>query len=327
MSGDGFSVKPVPDFVGPFLTLLTRLVPESEAQNYTLAWLAHLIQHPEIKMHVSLVFWSQAQGVGKNLLFETVSDMIGSTHATVIGQTELTGNFNSWANRRVFVVADEASSTDRRQDIDKLKGLITSSTIRINEKYQPARETPNLMNFVFLSNHNDALFMDDHDRRFFVWEIKSGRLPETTVKDFILWRKNGGLSVLLYHLQNYDIGNFNPKTHAPMTAAKQQMTQDNRSDLETWVAELMASNVTQVIGSEVVTARQLAGYYDSETNRRNTSAKSITRACKKQGAHARTNQVRLPNGKKVRAMAITRTDYWAKQPEAEWAIELGKMKL
>ncbi|BAN34905.1 hypothetical protein SCD_n01069 [Sulfuricella denitrificans skB26] len=321
----GFAVQPMKGGIKPFTELLVRLVPEQEAQRYVLAWLAHLIQHPEIKMHVSLAFWGQEQGVGKNLFFETIADIIGSTHAAVIGQAALIGSFNGWANRRVFIIGDEVSSTDRRQDADKLKGLITSTSVSINEKYQPAREVPNLMNFVFLSNHNDALFLDDKDRRFFVWEITAGRLPEAMAQEYVAWKNNGGLSTLLHSLLICDIKSFNPKAHAPMTAAKQQMVQDNRSDLETWLADLMTSDITQVLGREVVTAHELAGRYDRETDRRNTSAKAITGACKKLGAHARTNQVRLKNGRKVRAMAIARADYWKQQPDAEWAVEMEKL--
>jgi hypothetical protein len=158
-----------------------------------------------------------------------------------------------------------------------------------------------------------------------VWEITAGRLPAATANEYIAWKNNGGLAALLHFLQTYDITAFNPKAHAPMTSAKQQMVQDNRSDLETWVADLMASTVSQVIGREVVTAHEIAKRYDGETNRRNTSAKAVTSTCKKLGAYTRTNQVRLPSGKKVRAMALARSDYWAKQSEAEWADELGKL--
>ena len=320
----GFAIVPAAGSVDPFLNLLIRLVPEPEPRKYVLQWLAHLIQHPDVKMNVSLAFWSQEQGVGKNLLFECMTSIIGAAHSTVIGQTELAGNFNGWANRKVLVIGDEVSSSDRRQDTDKLKGLVTGTSVYINEKHQPAREVPNFLYFIFLSNHNDALFLDDQDRRYFVWEIAAARLPEPLVHEFVAWRNNGGLAALLHFLKGYDTKHFDPKTHAPMTAAKQQMVQDNRSDLETWLADLMTSSVAEVVGREVVTAHELARRYDNDTNRRNTSAKAITGACKKLGAYARTNQVRIADGKKVRAMTIARPDYWAKQPEAEWTAELGK---
>jgi hypothetical protein len=275
-------------------------------------------------MHVSLAFWSHAQGVGKNLLFECMTAIIGATHSTVIGQAELAGNFNGWANRKVLVIGDEVSKSDRRQDTDKLKGLVTGTTVYVNEKYQPAREVPNFLNFIFLSNHHDALFLDDTDRRYFVWEITADRLPNANVQEFVKWRDSGGLAALMHFLMTHDLSGFNPKAPAPMTDAKLQMAQDNRSDLENWIAELMGSSVAQLIGRELATGNELARRYAFETQHREPSAKTIVGTCKKHGAYARTNQVRLASGKKVRVLALERPGHWKLQPEPDWATEMTK---
>jgi hypothetical protein len=320
----GFNVAPSSGNIKPFLQLILRLIPNRAARRYVLRWLAHLTQHPDRKMHVSLAFWSMQQGVGKNLLFECVAAIIGPAHATLIGQAELASSFNGWASRKILVIGDEVSNSDRRQDTDKLKGLVTGTTIYINEKYQPAREVPNLLNFIFLSNHNDALFLDDQDRRYFVWEITADRLSEADAGRFIEWRDGGGLAALHYFLKHRDISNFNPKAPAPMTDAKQQMVQDNRSDLESWMAELMGSNVAGQLGRELATGNELARRYASETQHKEPSSKTIVAACKRHGAVARTNQVRMPNGKKLRVLALVRPQYWIAQSEADWAQEMTK---
>jgi hypothetical protein len=320
----GFAVRAAPGNTKPFFRLLLRLVPNRAARRYALQWLAHLAQHPDVKMHVSLAFWSHEQGVGKNLLFECMTAIIGAAHSTVIGQETLSSTFNGWANRKVLVIGDEVSKSDRRQDTDKLKGLVTGTTVYINEKYQPAREVPNFLNFIFLSNHHDALFLDDTDRRYFVWEITADRLPNAAVQEFVKWRTDGGLSALLHFLMQHDLSGFNPKAPAPMTDAKQQMVQDNRSDLENWVAELMGSNVSQLLGRELATGNELARRYAIETQHREPSAKTIVGTCKKHGAHARTNQVRLASGKKVRVLALERPAHWKLQPEPDWAAEMTK---
>jgi hypothetical protein len=320
----GFSIKPVVGNIKPFLWLLLWLVPNRAARRYVLRWLAHLVQHPAIKMHVSLVFWSLQEGVGKNLLFECMTSIIGATHSTVIAQSDLADDFNSWANCKVLVIGDEVSNSDRRQDIDKLKGLVTGATCRINEKFQAKRLVPNLLNFIFLSNSNDALFVGDTDRRYFVWEATSGRLSDANIAKFLKWRDNGGLAALLHFLLHFDISGFNPKAPAPMTEAKQQMVQDNRSDLENWIAELMGSNICQVIGRELATGNELARRYAHETGHREPSAKTIVGTCKKHGAYARTSQVRLANGRKVRVLALERPDHWKLQPEPDWATEMAK---
>lgn len=319
----GFAVERARGEIGPFLRLLERLVPERNDWHFVLNWLAHLFQHPNIKMHSSLVFWSIQQGVGKNLMVECIRDIFNPAHAILIGQPELESDFNGWAKDKVFVIGDEVSSSDRREHCNKLKGLITSTTLHINEKHQPRREVPNLLNFIFLSNSHDAMFVADHDRRYFVWEIESPRLSDKEIKAFVDWRDHGGLAHLLDFLLRLDLKGFDPKAPAPETAAKLEMIEDNRSDLEAWAADLMGSDLNKLLGRELATSAELTQRYRFDRDQRNTSTKAVVGAFKRLGAHAR-RQVRLSNGKKVRALALANVDYWKDRTEAEWAAELER---
>lgn len=320
----GFEVTPIRGDIRPFTELLKRLFPDKEVALYVLKWLAHQFQHPDVKMHVALVIWSRQQGVGKNLLFECVSEIIGARHATLIGQAELARDFNGWARDKIFVIGDEVSSEDRRQHADKLKGLVTSTTVQINEKHQPAYETENLMNFVFLSNHPTAIFLDDQDRRYFVVEIDADPLPADEALAFVKWRDNGGLEALLHRLQKSNISKFNPKAPAPYTAAKRQMIEDSRSGIEQWAASIMESGASRLIGREVATASELADLYVTDTQNTKPAPKAVTNAFKKEGARAHNSQVRLSSGRKVRPMALERPEHWKSQPGSEWAKEMEK---
>jgi hypothetical protein len=109
-----------------------------------------------------------------------------------------------------------------------------------------------------------------------------------------------------------------------MTTAKQQMADDNRSDLEAWIADLMASNVVQEFGRELATANEIGRAYAISTKHFVPSSKAIVGACKRLGAVARPNQVRLADGKKVRPLALARPEFWKLQPESAWAVEMAK---
>ena len=85
-------------------------------QQYLLDWLAHLIKKPGTKMHTAPVVSSEVEGIGKNLVFECVASIIGERHAVVVGQDTFDSAFNGWAARKVFVIGDEISSSDRRRD-------------------------------------------------------------------------------------------------------------------------------------------------------------------------------------------------------------------
>jgi len=237
--------------------------------------MAHLMQRPDIKMTTALVIWSVAQGVGKNLLFECLSAIIGSRHATLIGQVDLARDFNSWARNKILVIGDEVIGEDRRQHADKLKGLITGTTIQINEKHQPVVELENLVNFVFLSNHPTALFVGDDDRRYFVWEVEAGPMSPQEADAFVKWRDNGGLAALMHQLQTLNLSTFDPKARAPSTAAKRQMVNASRSDFEVWAEQIVTSGAGQVLGREVATAMEIADCYAQSTARPKPAAKTV----------------------------------------------------
>jgi hypothetical protein len=319
----GFRVDSVPGDVRPFVALLNRLIPEPDAYGFVCSWLAHLLQHPHIKMSVALVIWSREQGVGKNLLFECITNIIGDRHATKIEQAELASQFNGWMRNKIFVIGDEVIGDDRRQHADKLKGLITGTTIQINEKHQPVSEIENLANFIFLSNHPTAMFVGQDDRRYFVWEVEASSMSPADAKAFATWRDHGGLSALRHHLQALDISSFNPKARAPTTTSKKLMVDANRSDVEVWAEQIISSGAGQIIGREVASAMELADCYERTTGRPKPSAKTITSTFKRLGAFQRPSQVRI-GPTKQRLIAIDRFDHWRDEPESSWAAEMAK---
>ncbi|MFY0690453.1 MAG: PriCT-2 domain-containing protein [Paracoccaceae bacterium] len=323
----GFKVTPAPGSIEPFLKLLQHLFPSKKDAEFVLKWLSHLLQHPEIKMHVALVIWSRKQGVGKNLLFETICGIIGPAHSTVISQAELDRDFNGWARDKIFVIGDEVCSKDRSTQANKLKGLVTGATVQINEKHQPVYETENLMNFVFLSNDPAPLFFDGHDRRYYVAKVDADPLSDEEARAYVQWRDNGGMGALLHKLQQMSLKKFDPKAPAPDTAAKREMANDNRSGLEEWAASIIATGAKNAYGKEVFAAYELAKRYSYERDNPKPTEKAVTAAFKKLGAQTRPNQVRRSGGRKVRVIALDRPEYWLEQPEGVWAKELQSVSL
>ena len=317
----GFDVAPVEGDIQPFLRLLRHLVPDKKAASYVLQWMAHLLQNPGVKMNTALVVWSQKQGVGKNLLFECLTAVIGNSHSTVISQSELASNFNGWAANKILIIGDEVSGDDKRVQQDKLKGYITGTTVQINEKYQPNFETANRMNFVFLSNRSDAIFLDGNDRRYFVCEVEAEKLNDDQAAEFVAWRDDGGLEALLHRLSNLSLTGFNPKAPAPQTAAKTEMIADSQSDFENWAQSNMSGGAQNGVAKELVTSAELKSDYE-DTGRGKVSTKTVTCTFKRLGAFAFKGQVRLANNNKVRPLAIDRMDYWKQQSEAAWAARI-----
>jgi hypothetical protein len=61
---------------------------------------------------------------------------------------------------------EEMMAKARQEIMNKLKPMITEPWCTIREMYRPAYEQPNRFNFLFFSNHNNALLLDNSDRRY-----------------------------------------------------------------------------------------------------------------------------------------------------------------
>lgn len=298
----GFSVEPIKGGIKPFIKLFKRQIPNPRDRKYVLHWIANLFQNPASKTFTSIVMWSRTQGTGKNLIWECVGNLFNERHYTLVSQEVFDDAFTEWKANRVFVICDEVSSTEKRQTADRIKGWITSSSNAINTKNEPKFTQPNLIKYVFLSNHPDAVFLDDSDRRFFVVEVAQGRLPDHEAKEFTSWRDNGGQAALLHFLLNLDIRKFNGKSPAPMSSAKQEMIDDNRSDIECWLDQTL-TNLNAVIGREICSAEELVTQYGFSSGHK-ASSKTISLALSKRGIKRLTKQAKLTNGKRLRVYAL-----------------------
>lgn len=130
---------------------------------------------------------------------------------------------------------------------------------------------------------------------------------------------------MVYQLLRLPLVRFDPKAPAPATAAKKQMIEDNRSDFETWAEGVMADAATN--SREVTTSKELAADYAISHPGRSVSQRTVTTTFRKLGAFASPLQVRLPNGSRVRPLALARISYWKQQASDVWTKEASLLKL
>ena len=289
----GLGVVPVPGVVTLWTRLLDHLFgADTEARAWFEKWCAYPLQHPGTKLYTSVVMWGTKQGTGKTLIGYTLKRIYGQ-NAIEIKDTDLRGAFNDWGENKQFVVGDEVTGSDKRADADKLKGLITQDTMRINKKYLPPFTIPDCINYFFTSNHPDAFFMDDDDRRSLVVNVEVDPLPDAFYREYDAWYKGMGASYLLNYLLGLDLTGFDPHAQAYRTDARQDMIVHARSDLSSWVHSLIEDPQTHLAvlgrtiaeGCDLFTSAQLLAAYrhanDSRGN--NVTANGLGRELRRCG--------------------------------------------
>jgi len=203
----------------------------SDVFGHMMKWLAYPIQHPGAKMKSALVLHGPTR-VGKNLFFEAVMQCYGD-YGLVIGQSELEDKFNDWASRKLFLIANEIVA---RQDLfhqkNKIKALVTDTTLRINPKGVASHQEKNQMNVVFLSNESQPVVPDPDDERFMIiWTPP--RKDKQFYMDVLAEIENGGIEALHYHLRyEVDLGDFHPGTPPPMTLAKKDLVNLSKDSVQ-----------------------------------------------------------------------------------------------
>ncbi|WP_028451871.1 DUF5906 domain-containing protein [Chitinilyticum aquatile] len=188
---------------------------------WLLKWLAYPIQNPGAKMKTALVVHGP-QGTGKNLFFDCIRDIYGE-YGKTIDQSALEDKHNDWASKKLFLIADEVIAQQEMHHIkNKLKGMVTGDTIRVNPKHVAAHEERNHVNLVFLSNEAKPLVLERDDRRYFVMWTPP-KLDEVNYRAIAEEIRNGGVAALHDFLLRVDLSDFAPDAKVPMTHAKREL--------------------------------------------------------------------------------------------------------
>jgi hypothetical protein len=223
-----------PGDVSLWHALLDHLMPNADLahRQWLERWFAYPIQHPGAKLMTAVLMWSPMHGSGKSLLGETMKAVYGEDNYELLTNESLKGQFNNWAIRKQFVVGDEITGGDNRAVANKIKGMLTQTSTRINPKGLPAYSLADCINYYLTSNHADALYLEPSDRRVFVWECPSKALSQEFALKYEHWyTSEEGREALFCHLRDMDLGDFNPAAAAPVTRAKHDMVDCAKSDL------------------------------------------------------------------------------------------------
>lgn len=326
----GWGCEPKKGDVKPFLALLEHLFTHSEpeALQWFLRWCAYPLQYPGVKMFSSVVIHGIKHGTGKSLIGYTLARIYGKNF-TEINQMDLHNNFNEWAESKQFVMGDDVTGSNKRQDADFLKKMITQKELRINAKYTPSYVVPDCINYFFTSQHPDSFFLEDDDRRFFIHEVLVGPQEEEFYVEYMLWLDSGGAAAVFDYLTNLDLGDFNPAAPAYRTAAKERMINTGRSDLGSWVRQLMAvpEQVLKigdmVADKDLFTSKELLMYYDPE-GRTGTTANGLGRELSRAGIRQVSDgrPIRLSDGSQARYYAVRNVEHWLSASPQSLVIHL-----
>jgi hypothetical protein len=130
-----------------------------------------MIRHPELLPNKeNAIVLIGDQGIGKDFIVDYFSDYVIGRNlvSRMTGIGEAINSFNSTLRSKVLCVVNEMASTREafRSNFDKIKPHISNTTQMINQKGIDAYSVENISSWLFLSNHEDVLYLEKGDRRY-----------------------------------------------------------------------------------------------------------------------------------------------------------------
>jgi hypothetical protein len=162
---------------------------------WLMAWLSDIVQNPTNRKPTSVVLRG-TEGCGKSIVGDVMRVILGGRYAVAISdRNQLVGNFNGLLANRLLIQCEEVSFGGDRVAAERLKDLISGTTITVNEKYAPAYSVENHARLIFSTNSRFSHAVSANDRRYAILDVDDLRVGDHAYFDALLnqLKENGGL--------------------------------------------------------------------------------------------------------------------------------------
>ena len=233
----GFTVKPVAGDWSQNRKHLFQIICSGVQAYYdwVFNWIAALVQWPGRHTMTAIVLRG-IQGGGKG---HFVHLMLGQLfhkqqYLHIIGAEALTGRFNEHLSGKVLIFADESTWGGDPRAAERLKGMVTESTVNIERKFLPLVEEPSALHIIVASNNEWPVAIPPDDRRFMVLDVAdSKRQNDEYFRVLIDELRNGGRAAMLHDLLAYEVDE-SALRHPLSTPGKRDVTIHSCKPIERW---------------------------------------------------------------------------------------------
>ena len=149
---------------------LSLLFPNRRERDLMRAWLAHQYLHPGVKVRWAPVL-KGCPGDGKSMLGELLELVLGPDNVRLMNaDTVQNSDFSGWVEGQCVTVFEEVKfhGHNRFDVVNRLKPYISNNRVEKHGKGKDPGNVSNVTNYLMLTNHEDAIPIEEGDRRYFV---------------------------------------------------------------------------------------------------------------------------------------------------------------
>lgn len=214
-----------------------------ELYEYSLNYLAHMIQKPEEKPGVAYVVKGK-KGAGKDTIAEYFGKIITRHYIVIANKDQMVGKFNAHQEKCLLLHVQEGFWAGDKRDEGALKYLITSENAMIEPKGMNAFPVKSVLRIFISSNEEWVVPATEDERRFFVLNVSSKRIGDHAYFAKIRHeRDNGGAEALLDLLQKRDLSDFQIRKVPNTIGLAEQKVQGLKNVERWWFGVLEAGSI------------------------------------------------------------------------------------
>ena len=242
-----------------FLNHLGKVLPDEHDRGIILAYMAACIQHKGFKFQWAPLIQGM-QGNGKSLFTRCVAFAIGKRFTHKPRAEQMTEKYNGFLYKTLFIGVEDIYVPNHKIDmIEILKPMITDDQQEIREMGVSGKMRDVCCNFMFNSNHKDAIRLTRRDRRYAVFytpqqndgDLERDGMDGDYFPDLYQWLKGEGrysqhgagygYAIVANYLETYQIPNeLNPATtcmRAPATSSTDEVIEASLGGIEQEILE------------------------------------------------------------------------------------------
>jgi len=219
--------------------------------DYFLAWCANIIQRPAYRSCVCLILYSLDEGVGKNMIINTLEMCIGDLYVNYITDVanQLFGKHSSAEMNKLLIVMNEVKGKDTYANTDLFKTRITDDKREVELKGKEAFQLVNYCIYIVNTNNLSSANAGEKDRRFCVLDCNNSMINDK--KYFQLYDKNinknpEAIRCIFEYLKTYDIQKIVPdylfSQARPKTEMYQELVESNTNKDWDFICKIVYDN-------------------------------------------------------------------------------------
>lgn len=236
--------------VEPFLNHVRKLLPDERDAEILLSWMAGVVQNPGKKAGWCPVLQG-VQGNGKSYFTRLFRHIYGDDLVHIPNPDQLGEKYNNYLAENLLIVVEEIHMGGRRSLLESMKSRITDRRIEIRKMYSNPFMADNIANWMFMTNHKDAVIKTDGDRRYAIFftdqqasgDLLSAGMNSDYFNNLYAWSEKGGFCAVQGFLERYSIQDslnpFKDARRAPETTSTAEAIEATRGDYEILIKEII----------------------------------------------------------------------------------------